>query len=112
MSVSRQIYESLPDVISIPPEWRRRRVEVIILPLDEGEPVNGETGGTDDDVARFFGSIPDLPEREQQGEMRAQITHYIEELKKMSAQMAKDREEGERLKAETQELRARLPRAG
>jgi hypothetical protein len=68
MNVSRQIYESIPDTISIPPEWRRRRVEVIILPLDEGGPTHGEAGGADDDVARFFGSIPDLPDREPQGE--------------------------------------------
>jgi hypothetical protein len=67
LNVSRQIYESIPDTISIPPEWRRRRVEVIILPLDEGEPALDSVGGTDDDVARFFGSIPDLPDREPQG---------------------------------------------
>ena len=35
MEAIRQIYESLPNVISVPPELRRRRVEVIILPLDE-----------------------------------------------------------------------------
>ena len=35
MEASRQIYESLPNMISVPPELRRRRVEVIILPLDE-----------------------------------------------------------------------------
>lgn len=37
MQAIRQIYESLPDVISVPSEMRRRKVEVIILPLDEGE---------------------------------------------------------------------------
>ncbi len=35
MEAIRQIYESLPNVINVPPELRRRRVEVIILPLDE-----------------------------------------------------------------------------
>ncbi|MGI8468845.1 MAG: hypothetical protein ACR2N3_10360 [Pyrinomonadaceae bacterium] len=35
MEAIRRIYESLPDVISVPPELRRRRVEIIILPLDE-----------------------------------------------------------------------------
>ena len=68
MDVLRQIYDSVPDMITIPPEWRRRRVEVIILPLDEGEPEQGGSGGSDDEIARFFGSIPDLPEREAQGE--------------------------------------------
>ena len=68
MDAIRQIYESVPDTITIPPEWRRRRVEVIILPLDEGEPRQGEPEGPDEDIARFFGSIPDLPERAAQGE--------------------------------------------
>ena len=35
MQVVRHIYESLPNVITVPAELRRRRVEVIILPLDE-----------------------------------------------------------------------------
>lgn len=35
MEANRQIYESLPNVISVPAELRRRRVEVIILPLDD-----------------------------------------------------------------------------
>ena len=37
MQAIRQIYESLPDVINVPAELRRRKVEVIILPLDENE---------------------------------------------------------------------------
>lgn len=37
MQAIRQIYESLPDVIRVPAELRRRKVEVIILPLDENE---------------------------------------------------------------------------
>lgn len=37
MEAIRQIYESLPDVISVPAEMRRRKVEIIILPLDENE---------------------------------------------------------------------------
>ncbi|HWQ35776.1 MAG TPA: hypothetical protein VNQ79_23230 [Blastocatellia bacterium] len=68
MDALRQIYDSVPDMITIPPEWRRRRVEVIILPLEEGEPGEGGTDGPDEDIARFFGSIPSLPEREEQGE--------------------------------------------
>ena len=34
MEVNRRIYESLPNIINVPTELRRRRVEVIILPLD------------------------------------------------------------------------------
>lgn len=37
MQAIRQIYDSLPDVISVPAEMRRRKVEIIILPLDENE---------------------------------------------------------------------------
>lgn len=37
MQVIRQIYESMPDVISVPDELRRRKAEIIILPLDETE---------------------------------------------------------------------------
>ncbi len=39
MEAIRQIYDSLPDVISVPAEMRRRKVEVIILPLDETETI-------------------------------------------------------------------------
>ncbi|MCW5969651.1 MAG: hypothetical protein KIT57_14180 [Blastocatellales bacterium] len=45
MNAIRRIYESVTDSISIPPEWRRRRVEVIILPLDDGD---SATSGRDD----------------------------------------------------------------
>jgi hypothetical protein len=65
MDAIRQIYESVPDTITIPPEWRRRRVEVIILPLDDGE--TGQSG-PDDEIKKFFGSLPDLPDRGLQGE--------------------------------------------
>ncbi len=37
MQAIRQIYESLPGVINVPAELRRRKVEVIILPLDEND---------------------------------------------------------------------------
>lgn len=37
MEAIRQIYDSLPDVISVPAEMRRRKVEVVIFPLDENE---------------------------------------------------------------------------
>jgi hypothetical protein len=65
MDAIRRIYESIPDTITIPPEWRRRRVEVIILPLDDGEIGQGKP---DDEIKKFFGSLPDFPERGPQGE--------------------------------------------
>ena len=61
MDAVRQIYESVPDMIQIPPELRRRRVEVIILPLDEEQPAQV---GPDNDIVQFFGCIPDMPDRQ------------------------------------------------
>lgn len=37
MQAIRYIYESMPDVINIPDELRRRKAEIIILPLDEND---------------------------------------------------------------------------
>jgi hypothetical protein len=60
----RRIYESVPDATPIPLELRRRRVEVIILPLDEGEPATTgpDSAGPDNGMAQFFGSLPDMPD--------------------------------------------------
>ncbi len=73
MNYFRQIIEALPETIVAPPALRHRRVEIIILPLDElvvnGKPTavdaNGWPLGFFEDT---FGSIPDFPEREPQGE--------------------------------------------
>ena len=35
MDAVRKIYEDVPDTIPVPPELRHRKVEVIILPLDD-----------------------------------------------------------------------------
>lgn len=40
MQAIRDIYESMPDVINVPNELRRRKAEIIILPLDEIESEN------------------------------------------------------------------------
>lgn len=37
MQAIRYIYESMPDVINIPDELRRRKAEIIILPLEEND---------------------------------------------------------------------------
>ena len=74
MEAIRQIYERIPGTITIPLEFRDRRVEVIILPLDQGEAkkLNGtaldENGWPIGFFEATFGSAPDLPEREAQGE--------------------------------------------
>ena len=71
MEALRQIYESGPDFVSIPPELRRRRLEVIILPLEEkNKEANGETGVLDEVGASFYGCLPDFPKREPQGDYR------------------------------------------
>ena len=76
MEAVRQIYEKIPATINIPAELRDRRVEVIILPLDQAEephpsgthqPVD-ENGWPIGFFEETFGSCPDLPEREPQGE--------------------------------------------
>lgn len=38
MHAIRQIYESAPDAIPVPEALRHRRVEIILLVQDEGEP--------------------------------------------------------------------------
>ena len=72
MEVLRQIYESGPDFVSIPPELRRRRLEVIILPLEESA-INNDV--PDKEVMKFWGCIPDFPDIEAEGdyEVRAEL---------------------------------------
>ncbi|HKQ74581.1 MAG TPA: hypothetical protein VJ810_12895 [Blastocatellia bacterium] len=76
MEAIRQIYEKLPEVITVPAEMRDRRVEVILLPLDE-EPdiatLAEEFGLKPEEIAdphalRFAGCLPDLPPRAPQGD--------------------------------------------
>lgn len=72
MNAIRQVYDTVPDSLPVPPSMRRRRVEVVFLALDE-ETVPPLTESIRDDwPAGFFeqtaGAIPDLPERDTQGE--------------------------------------------
>ncbi|MFN8487760.1 MAG: hypothetical protein U0350_09230 [Caldilineaceae bacterium] len=46
MTYFRQIIDALPETITVPPEFRQRRVELIILPLDEST-VNGQAAAVD-----------------------------------------------------------------
>lgn len=74
MSAIRQIYERIPDTITIPLEFRNRHVEVIIFPLDQSDEKIPNKSAIDENgwpIGFFeatFGSTPDLPERELQGE--------------------------------------------
>lgn len=54
MEAFHQIYENIPDSISIPDKYRNHRVEIIILPLGEKKANSG--------FDELFGSIPDFPE--------------------------------------------------
>jgi hypothetical protein len=53
-------YEALPETIAVPREYVNRRAEVIIL-------LENEVPGQSRFMSEFFGSIPDFPEREDQG---------------------------------------------
>lgn len=77
MEIIYQIYEKMPEEITVPEEMRGRRVEVILQPLDNGEPTSAELaaeiGMRLEDVKdpyglRFMGSMPDFPPRAPQGE--------------------------------------------
>ena len=69
MNAIRQIYDDAPESIVIPESFRHRRVEVLLIALDEIaiEAVDA-SGWPVGFFERTFGSIPDFPEREPQGE--------------------------------------------
>ena len=79
MQPIRQIYQDTPSVIhiSIPEELQHHPVEVIIRALDDS--TNSEIKETDANgwpigfFERTFGSIPDLPERESQGDYETRL---------------------------------------
>lgn len=76
MEAIRQVYERLPETIEMPAGLRDRRVELILLPLDEEPDVTtlaAELGIKPEEIVdlhglRFAGSIPDFPPRAPQGE--------------------------------------------
>ena len=67
MDAVRKIYEDVPDTIPVPPELRHRKVEVIILSLDDDGSKTSVTVETQPDSAELFGALPDFPERGPQG---------------------------------------------
>ena len=76
MQAIRQIYQNTPSIIhiNIPEELQNHPVEVIIIALDSYVNKDIEIKETDSNgwpigfFERTFGSIPDLAERESQGE--------------------------------------------
>ena len=76
MEAVRQIYEKLPETITMPLEMRDQRVEVILRPMEK-EPdiaaLAAELGMKpeeilDPHILKFAGSMPDFPPRDPQGE--------------------------------------------
>lgn len=72
MNFYRETIKNVPSVITVPKELRNRRVEVIILPLDEPTENGAEELEVDKNgypigfFEQTFGSLPDFPEREPQ----------------------------------------------
>lgn len=68
MQPIRQILEDAPDTIPIPTELRHQRVEIIFWPLEKTELEHNANGWPVGFFEETFGSVPDFPEREPQGE--------------------------------------------
>lgn len=71
MQPIRQIYQDAPDSITIPESLRHQPVEIIIWPLAEQPGATETTDANGWPIGFFeqtFGSIPDLPDREWQGD--------------------------------------------
>lgn len=61
MNAIRSIYKNAPDSIPVPEEFQKKNIEVIFLPIE------GEENQTTD-IKKFFGALPDFPDRVFQGE--------------------------------------------
>jgi hypothetical protein len=65
----RKIYESLPKVIRVPDALKNRRVEVILLPLDDTETATPGSDKGKNPVEEFMGAWKGKPlVRPEQGE--------------------------------------------
>lgn len=61
MNAIRSIYKNAPSSIPVPKEFQKKSIEVIFLPIED------ERKNTD--IGKFFGSLPDFPERAPQGKL-------------------------------------------
>ncbi|OGU42582.1 MAG: hypothetical protein A2X61_17135 [Ignavibacteria bacterium GWB2_35_12] len=61
MNVVKTIYEDLPETVKIPKEFIHKKAEMILLIDDKSSQKNEKK------LSDFFGSIPDFPERDEQG---------------------------------------------
>lgn len=77
MNAIRLVYDAVPDSLPVPPAMRHRRVEVVFLALDEtptpAEDTERPRDWPEGFVDRMAGTLPDLPDREPQGEHRARV---------------------------------------
>ena len=62
MNAVKQLYNDIPETITIPKEFIHQKGEIIIM-MDE--PIQPKPKKS---LKDFFGSIPDFPERSPQGE--------------------------------------------
>ena len=66
MTYYRHVYRNAPATVPLPPELHDRRVEVIVLPLDEAA-ANGEqravdgSGGPQDSLKKPLAQCPTIP---------------------------------------------------
>jgi len=62
MNAVKSIYKKAPTSIPVPEEFQDKSIEVIFLPIeDERKDIN---------ISRFFGALPDFPDRAPQGELQ------------------------------------------
>jgi len=61
MIAIKNIYKNAPDSIPVPDELKSKDIEVIFLPIENRE--------NSTDISAFYGSIPDFPDRDEQGEL-------------------------------------------
>ncbi len=62
MNAVKSIYKNAPSSIPVPEEFQKKNIEVIFLPIEDER--------KDTDITRFFGALPDFPERAPQGEVQ------------------------------------------
>lgn len=69
MEAMRKIYRQLPDTLKMPKDLQRRKVEVILLPLDADKPSKPCSNSVSSPLARFAGAwAGEMLVREDQGE--------------------------------------------
>jgi len=62
MNAIKKTYNEIPETINVPKEFIHKKGEIIFIVEDEDLPVKNRS------LMDFYGSIPDFPERADQGE--------------------------------------------